>query len=87
MDYNHIKNYLEKFKTLLFSKEENLKIISIILEKNISLKIETKFISIKAPFIYIKASPLVHNEIMMHKEKILFDISQIIKETKFKDIY
>ena len=87
MDYNHIKNYLEKFKTLLFSKEENLKIISIILEKNISLKIETKFFSIKAPFIYIKASPLVHNEIMMHKEKILFDISQIIKETKFKDIY
>lgn len=86
MDYNHIKNYLEKFRTILFSKEENLRIISKIIEKNTSVIIEVKNISIRGAVIYIKASPLVRNEIMINKSNILKDIAFIIKEVNFLDI-
>ena len=86
MDYNHIRDYLNKFKEILFSKEEIYKIIGDIIEKNISIKIEQKNISIKSNIIYIKTSPIVHNEILIQKEKILKDLSQIYKEIIFKDI-
>lgn len=86
MDYNHIKNYLDKVKNLLFSKEENNKIISSIIKINTSIEIETKNISIKGVDIYIKASPLVRNEIMMKKPKILLGISEVIKGINYKDI-
>ncbi|KKP90978.1 MAG: hypothetical protein US04_C0001G0600 [Candidatus Nomurabacteria bacterium GW2011_GWD2_36_14] len=86
MDYNHIKNYLEKFKNLLFTKEEIYQIVSRAIEDNIHLKIETKNIQIKPPFLYIKASPLVRNEIMINKEKILKDILLLSPQSNLKDI-
>ncbi|MFA6392759.1 MAG: hypothetical protein WCW54_01590 [Candidatus Paceibacterota bacterium] len=86
MDYNHIKNYFDKFKDILFSKEEKYRIISKVIENNISVKIDDKFIQIKPPFIYIKASPLVRNEILIRKEKILKEILEISPESNFKDI-
>ncbi|MFA6355170.1 MAG: hypothetical protein WCW65_01970 [Candidatus Paceibacterota bacterium] len=86
MDYKHIKDYLNKFKEILFSKEEIYKIIGDIIEKNISIKIEQKNISIKSNIIYIKTSPVVRNEILIQKEKILKDLSQIYKDINFKDI-
>ncbi len=86
MDYNHIKEYLEKFKIILSSKEENNKIISEIIEKNTGIKIESKFIQIKPPYIYIKASPIIRNEIMINKNKILLNISKLNLKNNFKDI-
>lgn len=86
MDYNHIKDYLNKFKEILFSKEEIYKIIGDLIEKDVSIRIEQKNISIKSNIIYIKTSPIVHNEILIQKEKILKDLSQIYKEIIFKDI-
>ena len=86
MDYNHIKDYLDKFKNILFSKEEIYKIISNIIKKNTAIDIEIKFIQIKNHFIYIKASPLVRNEILMHKERILKDLLDLSPLNNFKDI-
>jgi hypothetical protein len=86
MDYNQIKDYLDKFKKLLFSKEELYQIISNVIEKNISIKINKKFIQIKPPFIYIKASPLVRGEILIKKEKILKDIALFSPDSNLKDI-
>lgn len=86
MDYNHIKEYLTKFKDILFSKEEIYLFVSKSIEKNISIKIETKFIKIKPPVIYIKASPIVRGEILMNKEKILRDILLLSPESNLKDI-
>jgi hypothetical protein len=86
MDYNHIKNYLEKFKQIIFSKEEVYKIISRVIEENISFKVETKNIQIKAPFVYIKASPLIRNEIMIKKNKILSEISILSPQSNIRDI-
>ena len=71
MDYNHIKSYLDKVKNLIFSKEENIKLISLAIKINTGIDIETKNITTKGICIYIKASPLVRNEIMMSKEKMI----------------
>ncbi len=86
MDYNHIKNYLEKFKNILSSKEDLYRVISNIIEKNISIKIENKNIQIKGPVVYIKASPLIRGEILIHKEKILLELSQLPLSNNFIDI-
>ena len=86
MDYNHIKNYLDKFKNLISTKDEIYQIVEGVIENNISFKVERKFIQIKAPFIYIKSSPMVRNEIMMKKEKILEDIRKLSPTSNIKDI-
>jgi len=86
MDYNHIKNYLDKVKNIIFSKEENSKIILNIIKINTSIELETKNISIRGATIYIKASPIIRNEIMIKKLKILSDISIAINGTTYKDI-
>jgi len=86
MDYNHIKNYLDKFKNLISTKDEIYQIVEGVIENNISFKVERKFIQIKAPIIYIKSSPMVRNEIMMKKEKILEDIRKLSPTSNIKDI-
>lgn len=86
MDFNHIKEYLNKTKETLFLKEEIYRTISIVIEKNISFKIEQRNISIKGNIIYIKTSPLVKNEILIKKEKILKDLLEINKTHLFKEI-
>ena len=86
MEYNHIKNYLEKFKEILFSKEEKYKIISDIIKKNTSIEIETKFIKIYGDTIQIKTSPIIKNEILINKDKILKDLFQIAPNYNIKNI-
>lgn len=86
MDFNHIKEYLNKIKETLFLKEEIYRTISFVIEKNISFKIEQKFIKIKGNIIYIKTSPLIKNEILIKKEKILKDLFEINKTISFKEI-
>ena len=86
MDYSHIKDYLGKFKEILFSGEEKSRVIISIINRIISIKIENKNIQIKQPFIYIKASPLVRSEILIKKELILKEISTLLPESNFKDI-
>lgn len=86
MDYNHIKNYFDKFKNILFSKEENSRIVSIVLKKNIGLELETKNIQIKGDILYLKISPLVRNEILINKNQILKDLNSSISNNIFRDI-
>lgn len=86
MDYNHIKDYLGKFKEILFSSEEKSRVVVGVIDHVLSIKIENKNIQIKQPFIYIKASPLIRNEILIKKELILKEISTLLPESNFKDI-
>ncbi len=86
MDYNHIKDYLNKFKEILFSNEEKSRVTASVIENILSIKIEAKNIQIKQPYIYIKASPLIRNEIMIKKELILKEILTLLPECNFKDI-
>jgi hypothetical protein len=77
MDYNHIKNFLDKFKNILFEKEEKITLISLSVKKYTQIEIENKNIKIVGTSIHIKASPLVKNEILIKKEKILKELLEI----------
>ena len=77
MDYNHIKNFLDKFKNILFQKEEKIKLISLTIKKNTQIDIEEKNIKISGVNIQIKSSPLVKGEILIKKENILKDLNSV----------
>jgi len=86
MDYNHISGFLDKFKTILFKKDEHNRVIVEVIKKYINTEIDIKNIKTKGTTIYINSSPLVHNEILIHKNKIISDISSLIPEANFKEI-
>lgn len=86
MEYNHIKNYLDKIRGILFSKEETNNIIVGVIGKNIFFKINTKDIKIQGASIYIKTTPIIKNEILIHKGQILEDLSLMLPKNNFKDI-
>ena len=77
MDYNHIKDFLDKFKNILFEKEEKLKLITLAIKSNTKIEIEEKNIKISGTTIQIKASPLIKGEVLMKKDKILKDLSSL----------
>ena len=86
MDYNHIANFLEKFKKIIFQGDEiNKKIIEII-TKHTSFPIELNMIKIKGDIIHIKGSSMLRSEILIHKESILSELSKTITDRNFRDI-
>jgi len=86
MDYNHITSFLDKFKKVLFEKEEINKIIGDVILKHISFQINTSLIKNKNGIIYIKTSPTVQNEIFLKKHSILKELSVSLPNKNFKDI-
>lgn len=87
MDFQKIENFLGKFKELVFKNEEYYSIICEVIKKHISFDLAKSSIVIKDADIYIKASPLVRNEIMIHKNGILKDINDLSLGRKFKNIF
>jgi hypothetical protein len=86
MDYNHIANFLGKLKQTLFKNEEYYDIISLTIKKHISSPIESKLIKIKGTHIYIQGSPMLKNEIFIHKVGILDDLKALLPDRNFTDI-
>ncbi len=71
MDFNHIDLYLEKFKKILsqtsFQKETILSVIS----EEIKFELKLENLKIKNNIVILSGvSPIVKNEIFLHKEKI-----------------
>lgn len=71
MDFNHIDLYLEKFKKILsqtsFQKETILSVIS----EEIKFELKSENLKIKNNIVILSGvSPIVKNEIFLHKEKI-----------------
>jgi len=85
MDYNHIKNFLDKFKNILFEKEEKLKIISSLVKKHTQVDLNERDIKINGTTIQLKTTPIARNEILMKKELILKDLS-LVDGSIYKDI-
>jgi hypothetical protein len=85
-DYNHINGFLEKFKAIIFKDEKTAKIIAEIIEKYTNSPIEANKIKIKGTTININSSPIFKNEILIHKQKILSDLSNLLPDKNFKDI-
>ncbi len=76
MDYNHITIFFEKFKKIINDKKEIEEVIIKSISKSISFPIENNFIKINKGRVFIKTSPLLKNEILIHKDKILENIKK-----------
>jgi hypothetical protein len=86
MDYNHITNFLDRFKKILSQGEKGHTVIAEVMSKHISHVIETNTITIKGNCIYIQGSPMLHNEILMRKQAILSELLAVLPERDFVDI-
>jgi len=86
MDYNHIKNFLDKFKKLLSHSEACNRIIVETISRHITVEIEEKKIKTKETIIYLDASPVFKNEIFIHKHGILSDLKELLPDRNFTDI-
>lgn len=86
MDYSQINNFLEKFKNTLFKRENIYKdvIDSILKETGINLNVDD--IKIKGTEVKIKSSPIIKNEILIHKSSILTLLKDKQPENRYTDI-
>ncbi|MEK7585671.1 MAG: hypothetical protein AAB477_00315 [Patescibacteria group bacterium] len=86
MDYNHIDSFLERFKKILFKEEATLEVITGVITKHIESPIKPQSIKIKGPIVYINESPILRNEVLIHKEGILNDLKEFLPRHRFSDI-
>jgi hypothetical protein len=90
MDYQHINNFLSKFKVLLSKGEEtNKAIVEIInqtVHKNEGPLLTNKSIKIQGTTIHIQGSPMLRSEILIHKEGILSNLAKILPGSRYTDI-
>lgn len=86
MDYNHITNFLEKFKKILYQKEFSKEIVVKTISDEIRHTIIKEKLKIKGAYIYIDSSPILRSEILMHKKEILLKLKEILPESNFLDI-
>lgn len=86
MDYNHITSFLEKFKKILFQKEEIKEIVLKTISFEVSHEIKKEDLKIKNGYIFIQGSPMLRGEILMHKEQILIKLKTVLPENNFLGI-
>lgn len=86
MDYNHIISFLDKFKKLIYQKEETKEIITKTIGDEIHHPIEKQSVKIKEGYIYIESSPILRSEIFIHKKQILEKLKNILPSNNFLDI-
>ncbi len=86
MDYNHIGSFFTKVKQTLFKSEEVSQIVALTVGRHISYPVESKDIKTKGSIIYIKSSPVLRTEILIHKTGILADLAGLLPDKKFTDI-
>jgi len=86
MDYNKISNFLDKFRKIILQKEFVRESIVSIISNELSFNLKKDSVKIKNGIIYIEGSPILRNEIVMHKKNILLNIKKILPESNFLDI-
>lgn len=86
MDYNHITSFLDKFKKIIFQKEELKNIVVKTIGDEIHHLVESKTVKIKNGSIYVEGSPMLRSEIMIHKKQILDKLETLLPQNKFLDI-
>lgn len=75
----HIGSYLEKFKKILSAGKQEKEIIIRTIKNVTGGEIKESDIRISGATLYIKGSPQLKNEIFIKKEKILKELSSLIK--------
>ena len=86
MDYNHIKNFLDKFRKIIYLKEETKEIVVKTISEEISHIIENESVKIKGGVVYIQGSPILRSEILIHKKQILVKLEKLLPNSHFLDI-
>jgi len=87
MDYNKITSFFDKFKKIIYQKEETEEIIRKTISENISFEINKNNFKTQKGVIFLSCSPVVRTEIMIKKKKILFEIKNLLpNEINFIDI-
>ena len=86
MDYNHIENFLDKFKKLLSQGQAAHEVIAQTITSHVSSEISVSMIKTKGTVIHIQGSPALRNEILMHTRDILSDLTVRIPERRFTQI-
>ncbi|HEY5587989.1 MAG TPA: hypothetical protein VIK86_03430 [Candidatus Paceibacterota bacterium] len=86
MDYNHIKNFLDKFKKIIYLKEETKEIVVKTISEEISHVIENESVKIKGGVVYIQGSPILRSEILIHKKQILVKLEKLLPNSHVLDI-
>ena len=86
MDYNSIGGFLEKFRKIIFQKEKLNEIVTKTISEEISHNVDGKNIKTKNGIIYVEGSPILRNEILIHKKHILEKLENLLKDSKFIDI-
>lgn len=87
MDYNHINGFFDRVKNIIYQKQETKKIIQEVISKNISFNISEESFDYKNGVVVLRCSPVVKNEVMICKGKILKDLKDSLREnTKVIDI-
>ncbi len=84
MEYNQINGFFDKFKKIIYQKQETKKIITEVFSKNISFDLgtlEDSFFEYKHGIVYLKCSPVVKNEIMIKKEKIIKELKNQLSDS------
>lgn len=72
----NIKDLFQKIQKILNQKDLEKEIIQNSLEKIIGIKVDFVKIEIKDNIVYLKEKPIIKNEILYHKEKILEEINK-----------
>lgn len=86
MDYNQITSFLDKFKKIIFQKEETRKIVGEVISEEISHPVDENTLRIKTPIVYVVGSPILKSEILIHRNRILEKLNTRIPNNKITDI-
>lgn len=86
MDYNHIEQFLDKFKKLLSKSEAVTGVIADIVSKHTNTTVDPKMIVIKGTVIHMQGSPMLRNEVFLHTQEIIAELAVIIPDRHFTAI-
>jgi hypothetical protein len=86
MDYNLIGGFLDKFRKIIFQKEELKNIVVQTICEEIKHQVKEDMVKIKNGIIFIQGSPILRNEILMHKKSILDTLKNKLPSNNFLDI-
>jgi len=81
-----IKDLLSKFSNTLLKEEMKKELIRETISKTINFQIKKENIKIKNGVVYLNIKPIYKNEILLKKDKIIFELERVLGKKTPKDI-
>lgn len=77
MELSSIQRFLEVYKEKLFSEDEKRKILVDVIKKKTGITLKQDALTLKKNILYVTASPIVRNEIFMHKAALVEEFKTV----------